>query len=145
MCFLFFFLLFGPLLFSKLLTFSFLVHFKWFKVLWEHHPQFYKSSFNSNSNKATCKNFFECLGIDFVMFCWFVFLRSWVLSSLLGEGGEACTFSILILFDDFEWVRCVNRKGSSFVWTPETMKPSLGSALPWALKCSLTSRSTLHW
>jgi hypothetical protein len=25
------------------------------------------------------------------------------------------------------------------------MKPSLGSALPWALKCSLTSRSTLHW
>jgi hypothetical protein len=32
-----YFLLFGPLLLSKLLTFSILVHFKRFKVLWEHH------------------------------------------------------------------------------------------------------------
>jgi len=31
--FFFSFLLFGPLLLSKLLTFSFLVHFTWFKML----------------------------------------------------------------------------------------------------------------
>jgi hypothetical protein len=63
-----FFLLFGPLSFSKLLTFSFLIQFKRFKVLWECHLQFYKSSLNSSSNKATYENFFDCSGIGFVMF-----------------------------------------------------------------------------
>jgi hypothetical protein len=54
-----FFLVFGPLLLSKLLTFSFLVQFKQFNVIYERHLQFYKLSLNSNSNRATYK---ECLG-----------------------------------------------------------------------------------
>ncbi len=54
----FYFLLFGPFLFSKLQTFSFLIHFKQFKMLWECHLQFYNSSLNSNSIKATYKEFF---------------------------------------------------------------------------------------
>jgi hypothetical protein len=59
------FLLFGPLLLSKLLTFSFLVHFKLFKVLHEHHLQFYKSSWNCNNNIATYKEFLGCSNTDF--------------------------------------------------------------------------------
>jgi hypothetical protein len=47
----FFFLLFGPLLFSNLLTFSFIVHFKRFKVLKEHHLQFSHGEFFKNKNK----------------------------------------------------------------------------------------------
>jgi hypothetical protein len=36
------------------------IHFKQFKVLYELHLKFYKSSLNSNSNKATCnKNFLK--------------------------------------------------------------------------------------
>jgi hypothetical protein len=54
-----FFLLFGPLLLSKLLTFSFPIHFKRFKVLYEHHLQSYYLSWNFNTNKATYKEFFE--------------------------------------------------------------------------------------
>jgi hypothetical protein len=63
-----FFLLFEPLLLSKLLTFSFLVHLKLFKVLQEHHLQFYKSSFNSNSNIATYKDAFGRPGLGFLGF-----------------------------------------------------------------------------
>ncbi len=53
-----FFLLFGPLLFSKALIFSLLIHFKRFKVLYKHRLQFYKSSLNSNNNRTTYKEFF---------------------------------------------------------------------------------------
>jgi len=55
--FVFFFLLFEPLLLLKLLTFSFLVHLKRFKVLEECNLQFYKSSLNFNSDKARYKFF----------------------------------------------------------------------------------------
>jgi hypothetical protein len=47
------FLLFGPLLLSKLLTFTFTIHFERFKVLEEHHLQFYKSFLNLNENITT--------------------------------------------------------------------------------------------
>jgi len=56
--FFFFFFLFGPLLHSKLLTFSFLIHFKQFKMLQERQLKFYKSSWNFNSNTAKFKEFF---------------------------------------------------------------------------------------
>jgi hypothetical protein len=56
------FFLFGRLLLSNLKTFLFLIHFKYFKMLYEHHLKFYKSSLYFNNNKATCKEFFGCLG-----------------------------------------------------------------------------------
>jgi hypothetical protein len=60
------FFLFEPLLLSKLFTFSFLVQFKWFKVLQKCHLEFDKSSLNSNSNRAPYKEVFGCLKTDFV-------------------------------------------------------------------------------
>ncbi len=94
-------------------------------MLWECHLRFYKLSFKSNSKIE------EILWVFRNWLCsvwWFVFLRSWVQPLCL--GGGAVTFSILILFYYFYWVRCVNRKGSSFVRTPETMKPSLVGTCP---------------
>jgi hypothetical protein len=93
--FFFFHLLFGPFLLSKLQTFSFLVHFKQFKVLLEWHFQFYKSFWNSNNNKATYKEFFGCLGTSFVTF---IDLFLWVLNPS-NFGGHK--FSILIRFEWF--------------------------------------------
>jgi hypothetical protein len=46
----FFFRLF---LFSNLIMFLFVIHFKRFKVLQEHHLKVYKLSLNSNNNKTT--------------------------------------------------------------------------------------------
>jgi len=48
-------LMFGALLLSNLITFLFIIHLRWFKMLQECH----KSSLNSNSNKATYKEFFK--------------------------------------------------------------------------------------
>jgi hypothetical protein len=36
----------------------YIIHFKRFKVPWEHHLKFYKSFLNSNSNKVTYKELF---------------------------------------------------------------------------------------
>ncbi len=103
MLFSFFFLLFGPLLISKLLTFSFFFHFKWFKVLKGCHLQFYKSSLNSNSNRATYKKFF---GVFRNQLC---NIQRFVLWLTLG----AITFSILIHFCQFWVCQMHNRRSSS--------------------------------
>jgi len=66
----FFFLLFGPLLFSNLIIFLFLIHFKRFKMLQEHNLQYYKSSCYFNSNRATYKEFSGCSGISFGSVFW---------------------------------------------------------------------------
>jgi hypothetical protein len=72
--FFFFFLLFGPLL-SNLITFLFLIHFKRFKMLWEHHLKFYKSFLNSNSKRVTYKEHFGCLRTNLCSVQWFVFFE----------------------------------------------------------------------
>jgi hypothetical protein len=72
-----FFFLFGPFLLSKFLTFSFLVHFKWFKVLYRHHLQLYTSYWNFNNNRATYKEIFGWLGLCVVMFDGLFFLSFW--------------------------------------------------------------------
>jgi len=59
-CFSFFFLFFGPLLLSNLITFLYVIHLKQFKVLWEHHLKFYKSS---NSLYVSLLLFKEFLGM----------------------------------------------------------------------------------
>jgi hypothetical protein len=68
MCFFVVPFLFGPLLPSNLITFLFLTHFKWFKVIQERHLKFYKLSLNLNSNRATFKEFFGCLGTGKIIF-----------------------------------------------------------------------------
>jgi hypothetical protein len=92
--FFFFFLLFGLLLLSNCITFLFLIHFKRFKLLRECHLKFYKSSLNSNSSRATYKEFFGCSKTGLCSVRWnFVFLSSW--PPLL---WGAVTFSFLIFF-----------------------------------------------
>jgi len=61
--FLFFFL--ESFLLSNLITFLFLIHLKWFRVPYEHHLKFYKSSLNFNNNRITYKCIFEVLGTGF--------------------------------------------------------------------------------
>ncbi len=75
--FFFFFLLFGPLLLSNLVSFLFFIHLKRFKMLYERHLKFYSSSLNSNNNKTTNKEFFGCLRTGLSSVWWFVFLNSW--------------------------------------------------------------------
>jgi hypothetical protein len=67
MC-LFFFPSLWTFLPSNLITFLFLTHFKWFKVIQEHHLKFYKLSLSFNSNRATYKEFFGCLGTGQIIF-----------------------------------------------------------------------------
>jgi hypothetical protein len=44
-------------------------------VLEEHHLKFYKTSLNSNNNRAAYKKKFECLGIGLFSVQWFVFFE----------------------------------------------------------------------
>jgi hypothetical protein len=55
----------------------------------------YKSSWNSNNNKAAYKEYFECLRIVFVMFGGLLF---WVFEFLTPFTLGALTFSFLIHF-----------------------------------------------
>jgi hypothetical protein len=63
----------------------FFIHFKWFKVLQECHLKFCKSYLNSDSNRATYKDFFECseISLCIVVFCGFFF---WILDPLYFGG-----------------------------------------------------------
>ncbi len=135
MCF--FFFLFGPVLLSKLLTFSFLVHLKQCKMLCKCHLQFYKSALNSNSNRATYKEFFEWS--SFLVFgdlFFFEFLTPSTLGGcnflnsnpflMISNAPDASIGGVQVLF------------GLQKQWSPP-----LGSGLPWALKWSLMGCSTL--
>jgi hypothetical protein len=84
---------FWLLLLSNLITFLCLIHFKQVKMLQEHHLKLYKSSLNSNSNRATYNNFFECLGTSLCNVWLFVLLN---FSPPLLWG--AVTFTILFSF-----------------------------------------------
>ncbi len=57
-----------PSYFQSFLTFSFLVHFKRFKMLQECHLQFYKRSLNSNSNMFCVFGNWLCSVLWFVFF-----------------------------------------------------------------------------
>jgi len=98
----FFFFLFGPLLLSNLITFLFLIHFRWFK--YEH-----------------TRDLLGVLRTDFDSVQWFVFLSSWP-SLLCG----AVIFSFHICFWQLLVCQMHQEDGSSFVWTSETIEPS-----PW--------------
>jgi len=138
----YFFLLFGPLLLSKLLTFSFRVHFKQFKVLYEHHLQFYKSSLNCNSNRATYKEFLRCLRIGFVVFCGLFFSVLDPLYLWGQEGGR--NFLICNPFLKKFSASDTLRGGVQVLFGYQKQhSPPIESGLPWALKCSLTGCSTL--
>jgi len=64
----------GDLLFSNLITFLFLVHFKHFEVLQEHHLKFYKLFWNYNKNIVTYKELFGCSITNICNFWWFVMI-----------------------------------------------------------------------
>ncbi len=53
-----FFLFFGPLLLSNLITFLFFIHFKQFKVIQERELKFYKSYWYFNSKETNIKGSF---------------------------------------------------------------------------------------
>ncbi len=73
--FFFFFFLFGPFIVSNLITLLFLVHFKHFEVLQEHHLKFYKLFWNYNKNIVTYKELFGCSITSICNFWWFVFFQ----------------------------------------------------------------------
>ncbi len=101
-CWLLFFFILNSLTFKPHNYFLFLIHFKRFKVLQEHHLKFYKSPINSNSNIATYKECFESSRIGLCRVQCFVFK---VFDPLQFGGGGVVP---------------------NFVWTPKTMEPS-----PW--------------
>jgi hypothetical protein len=133
--FFFHFSLFGPFLLSNLITFLFLVDLKWFKILLEHHLKFYKSY--SNSNTATYKENFECSGIDLCIVQWFVFLS---LDPLLKD----CNFLIFnLVLTIASMSDAPRREVQVLLGHQKQQSPPLWSGLPWALKCLVTSWSTL--
>ncbi len=72
---------------------------------------------------------------------WFVFFNFW--PSLLGGGG-GITFWFLIRFWKEISASDAQRGGVQVVFGHQKQwSPPLGSSVPWALKCSLTGRSTL--
>jgi hypothetical protein len=95
---------------------------------------------NSNSNKATYKEFFGCSEIGLCNVWWFVFISSW--PPLL---WGAVIFSFLINFWRFLVCQMCQEEGFKFCLdTRNKRNPPFGSGLPWELKCSVTGRSTLH-
>ncbi len=86
------FFFFGPFLLSNLITFLFLINFKWFKVLLECHLKFHKLSLNSNNNKKHTRNFVGVWELAFVTFGGLFF------EFLTFLFWRAITFSILFHF-----------------------------------------------
>jgi hypothetical protein len=123
---------------SYFLTFSFLFHFKWFKVLYERHLQFYKSSLNSNSNKATYK-FYLFRVICFVMLGGLFF---WVFDSLYFEDLNFLSFSLLLMI--FSVLIVSIRKVQILFGHQKQQNPLLGFSLPWPLKWLLMGCFTLQ-
>jgi hypothetical protein len=66
---------FWSLLLSNLITFLLCIHFKQFKILYEHHLEWYKSTLNSFSNRATYNICFGCLKIGLCNVWWLVFFE----------------------------------------------------------------------
>ncbi len=100
------------------------------------HIKFYKSCLNSNSNRATYKEFFRCSQIDLCNVWWFVFLSSWL--TLLFWG--AITLSFLICFSLIITVSNASRGGVQDLYGHQKLwSPPLGSGLPWVLKCLVTN------
>jgi hypothetical protein len=91
-----FFFLFGPILLSNLITFLFFIHFNWFKVLQDHHLKFYKSSFNSNRNRSTYKEFFGCSKTSFVEFNGLFF---WVFDPFILGGHNFFNSFFFMIFN----------------------------------------------
>jgi hypothetical protein len=87
--------IFGPLLSSNLITFIFIIHFKWFKVLYEHHLKFYNHLWALIIVKQHTRIFLGVWELTFItlVVCFFEFLPP------LFWG--AITFSILFHFWQF--------------------------------------------
>jgi hypothetical protein len=89
----FFFFKFGPLLLSKLITFSFLLHFKWFKVMRECHLKLPTNNLGTVIIiEQHTKNF---LGVqELVVVCCFEFLTP---CTLVGRNFLNSNFFLTIL------------------------------------------------
>jgi hypothetical protein len=141
MCLFFFhFSSFCPLLLSNLITFLFLIHFKnlnFYRIItWNFTNHFW----NSNSNRALYKEFFECSKTGLYNVWWFVFFEFLTLSTL---GGHNFLNSIVLFLTIF------NKPNASIkeiqVLFGHQKQPSLllGFGLPWMLKCLVTDWFTL--
>jgi len=123
MCFFFLFSSLWTLLLSKLLTFSFLVHFNDLKC-YTSTTFSLKSSLNFNSKKTTYKKFFGWSGLGFVMFGGFF---SWILDPLYFGGHIFLSFHpFLKTFTTPD----VPTKGVQVLFTHQKQSPLLGSDLP---------------
>jgi hypothetical protein len=123
----------------KASNFLILAHLKQFKVLQEHHLQFYKSSFNPNSKRATYKEFFGWSGLGFVRFdgLFFVFLKPSTL-----QGHKIFNFNLLSTIFS---VSDAPIGGVQVLFGHQKQQsPPLGSGVPWALKWLLMGCSTLY-
>jgi hypothetical protein len=127
---------FGPLLFSNLIIFFLLIHFKQFKMLYQRHLKFFKSFWNFYKNKATYKEFFGCLGIGLCNAWWFSFC---VLHPLYFRGHNflnSILFLTIIYAPIGEVQVCFGQQ--------KQQNPPLGCGPPWSFKCSITSWFTLY-
>jgi hypothetical protein len=122
----FFFSLFGPLLLSNLIILLFFIHFQWFKVLQECHLKFCKSYLNSDSNRATYKDFFECseISLCIVVFCGFFF----EFLTLYTLGGH--NFIIFNLFFTMLLCQMCQEEGFRLCWDTKNNR-----TLPLDLAC----------
>jgi len=92
-----------------------------------------------NSNKATYNELFGCSGISFGSVWWFVFFEFLTPFTL-----QDCNFLLSNPFLTIVNVSDVPRGGVQVLFGhKKKQSPALGSALPRALKCSVTGRSTL--
>jgi hypothetical protein len=99
--------------------------------------KFKKSHVNSNSSKATYKDFLEYLGSSLCNVWLFVF---WVLDKLY-----FCNFLISNLFSTIVSVSDEPRGGLQLLLGHQKhQSPPLGSSLRWKLKCLVTSWSPLN-
>ncbi len=98
------FFFFGPLLFSNLIIFLFLIHFKWFKNIIR--ASLYKSSLNTNGN---IHRIFWVFKIDLCSVWWFGFIK---FLTFLTLGG--ITFSFLIHFSQLLACHMQQEGGAGF-------------------------------
>jgi hypothetical protein len=111
------FFIFFPFSFKPHNFFIF-INFKWFKMLQDHPLKFYKSSLNSNNNRATYKEIFGCSASDLFNVCWFV-------------------------FNNCQCVRCVKERVQVLFGHEKQQNLPLGSDLLKTLKCLITNQFTL--
>jgi hypothetical protein len=100
-------------------------------MLWECHLKFYKSTLNSNKNKAIYKEFCGCLGTGLYSIWCFVFFKFLTPFTLKGHN-----FLNFIPFFTFFSALDAPIEGVQVLFEhKKKWNPPLGFSLPWMIKC----------